>query len=176
MFVGGGRSNLFLNNQCIRCGTVFYLNNQGMFGEFDNPTVNCTDLRPPFVTTCSTGAAEWMITQSPAADVWATTWPEMQTIRSDYLGYPAHTQLINSTYCCSNDADICEMLSSNTDISKTRTRHLKNRCRVTKCRECHERGDNAGAKMCFPDRSGKGTRDGTHCTPHPIGGQNAYVL
>ena len=125
MFVGGGRSNSFLNNQCTRCGTVFYLNNQGMFGEFDNPTVNCTDLRPPFVTTCSTGAAEWMITQSPAADVWATTWPEMQTIRSDYLGYPAHTQLINSTYCCSNDADICEMLSSNTDISQAESWQVK---------------------------------------------------
>ena len=118
MFVGGGRRNLFLNNQCERCGTVFYINNQGMFGNFDNPTVNCTTISPPFETTCSTGAAEWMTTHAPASEVWVTTWPEMRSIRSDYLGYPAHTELINSTYCCAKDADICELLSSNTDMEQ----------------------------------------------------------
>jgi hypothetical protein len=30
LFVGGGRSNLFHSNKFYRCGTVFYLNNQGM--------------------------------------------------------------------------------------------------------------------------------------------------
>ena len=118
--MGGGRRNLFHGNRFTRCGTVFYLNNQGMPGEFDNPTVNCTVLAPPFQTTCSTGAAEWMTTQAPAAAAWAKAWPEMSSIRSDYLGYPAHTELVGSEYCCTAGAPICELLSSNTNLSQAR--------------------------------------------------------
>lgn len=118
LFVGGGRSNRFRGNRFSRCGTVFYLNNQGMPGQFDNPTVNCSDQRPPFQTTCSTGAAEWMATKAPAAAEWASAWPEMKTIRTDYLGYPAHTELVDSVYCCAVDAQICELLSSNTNIEQ----------------------------------------------------------
>ena len=118
LFVGGGRRNVFRGNRMVRCGTVFYLNNQGMYGNFDNPTVNCTTVAPPFNTTCSTGAAIWMATHSPAASVWSSTWPEMLSIRSNYLGYPAFTELSNSTYCCSKNATICELLSSNTNMAE----------------------------------------------------------
>ena len=100
LFVGGGRRNLLRGNRCTRCGTVFYLNNQGMYGQSDNPTVNCTKVAPPFQTTCSTGAAEWMSASAPAAADWRRAWPEMTSIRDDYLGYPAHTELSGSAYCC----------------------------------------------------------------------------
>ena len=121
---GGGRRNLFRNNRFMRCGTVFYLNNQGMFGQFDNPTVNCTDVAAPFNTTCSTGAAEWMLNDAPASAAWATAWPDMKTIRSDYLGFPAYTELVDSTYCCAVDAEICELLSSNTNLVQARLWHV----------------------------------------------------
>lgn len=120
LFVGGGRSNLFRGNRFVRCGTVFYLNNQGMVGQFDNPTVNCSEVKAPFQTTCSTGAAEWMLTKAPAAVEWAKAWPEMESIRSDHLGYPAHTELADSVYCCAKDAEICELLSSNTNLAQAR--------------------------------------------------------
>ena len=61
-----------------------------------------------------------MLTEAPAAAEWAKTWPEMKSIRSDYLGYPAHTQLVDSTYCCASDAQICELVSSNTDVAQAR--------------------------------------------------------
>jgi len=120
LFVGGGRRNLFHGNKFYRCGTVLYINNQGMVGQFDNPTVNCSELKPPFATTCSTGADEWMLTKAPAAVEWAKSWPEMKSIRSEYLGYPAYNELVDSVYCCANDAQICELLSSNTNMEQAR--------------------------------------------------------
>jgi hypothetical protein len=91
-----------------------------MSGQFDNPTVNCSERKPPFQTTCSTGAEEWMLSQAPAAAEWAKAWPEMKSIRSDYLGYPAHTELSDSVYCCAEDAQICEQLSGNTNMAQAK--------------------------------------------------------
>ena len=82
--------------------------------------MNCTEVAPPFQTTCSTGAAEWMSASAPAAADWRRAWPEMTSIRDDYLGYPAHTELSGSAYCCAADAEICELLSSNTNVAQAR--------------------------------------------------------
>ena len=122
LFNGGGRRNKFQYNTCTRCGTLFYLNNQGMPGEFDHGTVNCSDVQPPFQTQCSTGAAEWMLMQAPAAAEWAKAWPEM--LSAKYIGYPAYTDLSDNTYCCAQDAEICEMLSSNTNIAQAEKWHV----------------------------------------------------
>ena len=57
-FVGGGRGNVIRWNRYVRVGTVQYFNDQG--ATFDNATVSCDDVRPPFNTSCNTGAAIWM--------------------------------------------------------------------------------------------------------------------
>ena len=62
-----------------------------MAGQFDHGTVNCSDVAPPFNTTCNTGAARWMATRSPAAAEWARRWPEMLRIDEEYPGTPAFT-------------------------------------------------------------------------------------
>ena len=62
---------------------------QGHGGQFDHGTVNCSDVAPPFNTTCNTGAARWMATRSPAAAEWASRWPEMLRIDEEYPGTPA---------------------------------------------------------------------------------------
>ena len=81
------------------------------------------------------GAAEWMLTQAPAAAEWAKSWPEMKSIRSDYLGYPAHTELLDSTYCCANDAQICELISSNTNLAQAKQWQVtvKNNVKMAPC-------------------------------------------
>ena len=45
---------------------------------------------------------------------------EMTSIRSDYLGYPAHTELAGSTYCCAEDAEICELVSGNMNVAQAK--------------------------------------------------------
>mmetsp|Transcript_45387 Transcript_45387/g.125125 ORF Transcript_45387/g.125125 Transcript_45387/m.125125 type:complete len:524 (-) Transcript_45387:1393-2964(-) len=108
-FTGGGRRNLITNNTYRNCGTVHYLNNQGM--NWDNSTVypQCDVVAPPGYdqgeTVCSTGAATWMATEGPAAAEWAAKWPEMININSDFPGEPAHSSLSGNTYCGSLDGE-----------------------------------------------------------------------
>ena len=101
-FIGGGRRNVVANNRFVRCGTVQYFNNQGMAGQFDHGTVNCSDVAPPFNTTCNTGAARWMATRSPAAAEWARKWPEMLRIDEEYPGTPAFNLCapLRPALCC----------------------------------------------------------------------------
>ena len=101
-FIGGGRRNVVANNRFVRCGTVQYFNNQGMAGQFDHGTVNCSDVAPPFNTTCNTGAARWMATRSPAAAEWARRWPEMLRIDEEYPGTPAFNLCapLRPALCC----------------------------------------------------------------------------
>ena len=121
-FIGGGRRNLIIGNRFERCGTVQYLNDQGR--TFDKNTVECDDVKPPFKTTCSTGAAEWMVTQSPAARDWAEQWPEMKQLRNHFaahVGWPAFSAIINNSYC-PGDATPGEFISSN--VPEEVRRHL----------------------------------------------------
>jgi hypothetical protein len=71
-FIGGGRRNVISENLFVRCGTVQYLNDQGLTDPSLNgiQMINCSDVQPPFSTGCSTGAATWMTTKSPAAAAW----------------------------------------------------------------------------------------------------------
>lgn len=62
----------------------------------------------PGETTCSTGAAIWMATRSPAAARWAAAWPEMLNVSADHTGDPAHSSISHNRYC-----DCSEFLSSN---------------------------------------------------------------
>jgi len=106
-FIGGGRHNVVKRNRFINCGTVQYINDQGR--TFDSKSVICTDVSPPGRTTCSTGAAKWMVTKAPAAAEWMILWPQMNTISSDpNLGYPAGTLVEENTYC-----NCTEFFSSN---------------------------------------------------------------
>ena len=84
-FIGGGRRNRIAGNRFVRCGTVQYFNDQGITDPSINgiKMVNCSEVLPPFSTVCSTGAATWMTTQSPAAVAWAQRWPEMTTIMQE---------------------------------------------------------------------------------------------
>ena len=96
-FTGGGRRNTIRNNSYENCGTVHYLNNQGM--TFDNSTVDCDEVEAPGDTECSTGAALWMATESPAAAEWARRWPEMLNISGDLPGYPAFAPGVVECHC-----------------------------------------------------------------------------
>lgn len=109
-FIGGGRRNFIHRNRYVRCGTVQYLNNQGR--NIDSSTVQCDTVAAPFETDCSTGAAEWMTTQAPAASQWASRWPEMTRIREDHLGWPAYGEIVNNSWC-PGDAFPGELISSN---------------------------------------------------------------
>ena len=40
-----------------------------------------------------------MATKSPAASEWLDNWPDLLTIRNDALGLPAHSALIDNSYC-----------------------------------------------------------------------------
>ena len=95
--VGGGRRNTIADNTFVRCGTVLYINDQGR--TWDAGTVNCTDVAPPFATTCSSGAARWMLSEAPAAAQWAARWPEMARIGDEAPGLPYKTSLRRNTYC-----------------------------------------------------------------------------
>merc|ERR1712232_230476 len=109
-FIGGGRDNIITGNRFVRCGTIQYLNNQGM--TFDKGTAVCSEVAPPGFdkgeTQCSTGAAKWMATKSPAAKDYARIWPEMTDIANDHPGWPAYNKISKNTYCrCT------EVISSN---------------------------------------------------------------
>lgn len=118
-FIGGGRRNIITGNHFIRCGTVQYLNDQGLTDPSVNgiAMVNCSDVAAPFHTTCSTGAAKWMTTQAPAAATWRQHWPEMTHIMSQHPGSPAYNLLAENTYCRNMSASVHELISSNVDPS-----------------------------------------------------------
>jgi hypothetical protein len=96
-FTGGGRRNVIVNNSYRNCGTVHYLNNQGM--TFDSAAVQCDKPVAPAPQDCSTGAARWMATRSAAAGEYAARWPEMLNISQDDPGPPAHNLLAGNRYC-----------------------------------------------------------------------------
>ena len=98
-------------NRFVRCGTVLYVNAQGV--GFDKNADFCNTVSPPLETQCNTGAAEWMTTQSPAREEWSRRWPELLHIRDDHLGLPAHSRLANNTYCS------CPILTSVTAANLT---------------------------------------------------------
>mmetsp|Transcript_21371 Transcript_21371/g.40165 ORF Transcript_21371/g.40165 Transcript_21371/m.40165 type:complete len:684 (+) Transcript_21371:212-2263(+) len=102
-FTGGGRRNIIANNTYINVGTVHYLNNQGMNWDKDTVCDGCSEIKPPGYsegeTVCSTGAATWMASFGPAAEGWASKWPEMLTIGDDYCGEPAYSSLTDNVYC-----------------------------------------------------------------------------
>ena len=118
-FIGGGRRNVISENRFVRCGTLQYLNDQGLTDPSLNgiQMINCSDVQPPFSTGCSTGAATWMTTKSPAAAAWLQQWPEMAHIRSDLPGSPAHSMLIDNVFCRNKSAAVHEIISSNVDPS-----------------------------------------------------------
>jgi|EP01043_Picozoa_sp_COSAG02_P010379 hypothetical protein len=118
-FVGGGRSNVIAGNHFVRCGTVLYLNDQGLTDPSLNGIgmINCSEVAAPFHTSCSTGAATWMTTRAPAAAAWRQRWPSMTRIPSNYPGYPAHNLIENNTYCRNMSAAVHELVSSNVDPS-----------------------------------------------------------
>merc|ERR1711948_223423 len=82
--------------------------------EFDSGTVQCDTVAPPFVTDCSTGAAEWMASKSAAASEWASRWPEMTHLHaaSAHLGWPAFSEIRNNSFCFGS-ATPAEFISSN---------------------------------------------------------------
>ena len=118
-FIGGGRQNVVSGNHFTRCGTVLYLNDQGLTDPSLNGIgmVNCSAVTAPFDTSCSTGAATWMTTRAEAAASWRQKWPEMTDILSDYPGYPAHNVVVNNTFCRNLSAAVHEFISSNVDPS-----------------------------------------------------------
>ena len=118
-FIGGGRRNIISDNRFVRCGTVQYLNNQGITDPSENGAgmINCSQVAAPFTTTCSTGAATWMATKGRAAAAWAERWPEMRQIMEDYPGRPAYNMIVNNTYCRNLSAPVHEIISSNVNPS-----------------------------------------------------------
>ena len=116
-FIGGGRRNTIVGNRFVRCGTVQYLNNQGISDPSENGAgmINCTEVAAPFTTMCSTGAATWMTTKGPAAAAWVDRWPEMTQIMENYPGRPAYNLIVNNTYCRNMSAPVHEFISSNVD-------------------------------------------------------------
>ena len=118
-FIGGGRRNIITGNRFVRCGTVQYLNNQGVSDPSENGAgmIHCTEVAAPFTTTCSTGAATWMATKGPAAVTWARRWPEMTQIMEDNPGRPAHNIVANNTFCRNFSAPVHEFISSNVNPS-----------------------------------------------------------
>lgn len=100
-FIGGGRDVIVTGNNFVRCGTIQYLNNQGM--TFDKDAAVCSEVGPPGFgdgeTQCSTGAAKWMASSSPAAEDFARIWPEMTDIANDHPGWPAYSKISENTYC-----------------------------------------------------------------------------
>jgi len=128
-FIGGGRGNLIHNNVFKHCGTVQYLNNQGM--TFDKDTVQCDGpVAPPFQTTCSTAAAVWMTSQAPAAARWLRQWPQLADIRKDDCGQPAHNVIQDNAYC-----DCPELISSNVQPGDLTAWHVVVR-NNTKTKDC----------------------------------------
>merc|ERR1712232_1430024 len=111
-FIGGGRDHIVTGNRFVRCGTIQYLNNQGM--TFDKDAAVCSEVGPPGFgqgdTQCSTGAAKWMATSSPAARDYARIWPEMANISENHPGWPAFNKIAHNTYC-----QCQELMSSNVD-------------------------------------------------------------
>jgi hypothetical protein len=118
-FIGGGRRNIISDNQFVRCGTVQYLNDQGITDPSENGIgmINCTEVAAPFLTTCSTGAATWMVSRAPAAGQWRQKWPEMSHIMENYPGIPAYNAIVNNTYCRNMSSPVHEFVSSNVDPS-----------------------------------------------------------
>merc|ERR1712039_709728 len=97
----------------VRCGTIQYLNNQGM--TFDKSAAVCNEVAPPGFaageTQCSTGAAKWMATKSAAAQDYARIWPEMKNIAENHPGWPAYNKIMHNTYC-----QCKELISSNVNL------------------------------------------------------------
>ena len=114
-FIGGGRRNTIVGNRFVRCGTVQYLNDQGLTDPSLNgiQMVNCSEVKPPFSTGCATGAATWMTSRAPAASVWRRQWPEMVRIRSELPGSPAYNLVIDNTFCRNKSAPVHEIISTN---------------------------------------------------------------
>ena len=99
-WVGGGRRNVITNNYYRECGTAVHMDNRGTRGGAKRAD-QCDDVCKPLTPgcDCNTGAAEWMVTESPAAIEWGARWPYLKTIRTDLLGQPAHNIVDDNTYC-----------------------------------------------------------------------------
>jgi hypothetical protein len=106
-FIGGGRRNVVRDNYYELCDTAQHLDNRGM--NWENSATNCTTIGQPFSNTCNTGAAIWMITQSPAAKTWASRFPYLSNIEKDRLCMPAYNNISNNKYCkCGKFLDVSE--------------------------------------------------------------------
>ena len=93
-FIGGGRRNIVRDNYYERCDTAQHLDNRGM--NWENSATNCTTIGKPFSNTCNTGAAIWMVTESPAAKTWASRFPYLSSIEKDRLCMPAYNNISNN--------------------------------------------------------------------------------
>ena len=112
--IGGGRRNIVSGNYYERCDLALHLDNRGMAGKPAGQVPNCTSVCKPLSggCNCNRGAAEWMLTKSPAARLWGERFPYLKNLPDDRLDQPAYNTITSNTYCkCGKFID-----ASQTDI------------------------------------------------------------
>ena len=99
--IGGGRRNTVSGNYYERCDLALHMDNRGMGGKPPSQVPNCTSVCKPLSSgcTCNTGAAKWMVTEAPAAQIWAQRFPYLTNLSVDRLGQPAYNTIESNTYC-----------------------------------------------------------------------------
>ena len=100
-WLGGGRENIVTGNRYEQCGTAVHMDNRGTRGGAARAD-QCDDVCLPLSDgcQCNTGAAEWMASRTPAAEVWASRFPQLRTMRNaTLLGQPAYCNISANTYC-----------------------------------------------------------------------------
>ena len=83
-FIGGGRRNTVRNNYYEKCDTAHHFDNRGM--NWEKSSAACT--APPCEPLsggcqCNPSAATWMVTEAPAASVWASRFPYLKETGTD---------------------------------------------------------------------------------------------